>query len=113
MKTIQEREWRDYRGNTQPTSKEGNPNAMVSDVLLSVASFYAPTEGLTLNTDDIRKFNRAKNKLEQPPVDGQLEFEDAHYEVLKRVVVYLIPNHPALFLSAGEVVDLFKQGDDG
>lgn len=122
MKTVREREWRDHKGKTKgakelllrsvPSEATDGPQAMVSDVLLAIANFYAPTDGLTLNTPDVRKFNKAVDKLEQVPVTGKFELEDDHFEVLKRTITYLAPKHPVFALDAGEVEDLFNQDED-
>jgi len=115
MKTIEEKEWRDYKGESKGKEEADGPRAMVSDVLLVVANAYVPTEGLILNTAEMRKFNKAVDVLEQPPFtdDDKFWFEDDHFEVLKKVVVYMAPRLLTLARSSGEVEDLFKQEDDG
>ncbi len=113
MKTIEEREWLDYKGKTQFKDAEGQVNAQVSDVLLTVANAYQPSDKLLLNTAEMRKFNKAVDVLEQPPFvdDNKFWFEDDHFAVLKKVVMELVTRH-FMARSAGEVEDLFKENEE-
>ena len=113
MKTIEEKEWLDYKGNTQFKDAEGKVNAQVSDVLLAVANAYQPSDKLILNTAEMRKFNKAVDVLEQPPFadDNKFYFEDDHFAVLKKVVLELITRH-FMARSAGEVEDLFNESGE-
>ena len=111
MKTIDEREWLDYRGKTQFKDAEGSVNAKVSDVLLVVANAYIPTSELTLIPAEMRKFNKAVEVLEAPPFedDNKFWFEDDHFTILKKVVVTLASKLPSFARSSGEIEDLFTE----
>lgn len=111
MRTIEEREWSNYKGAVMFTDEAGEVPAKVSDVLLTVANGYQPSADLLLNIADIRKLNKAVEVLEQPPFaeDNKFWFEDSHFEVLQRVVLSLAPRLPALARSAGEIEDLFTE----
>lgn len=113
MKTIEEREWSNYKGELMFLDEVKQEVAKVSNVLLTIANAYQPSQEFTLNIAEIRKLNKAVEVLEAAPFedDNKFWFEDDHFAVLQKVVLSLVPRIPNLARSAGEVEDLFTDNN--
>ena len=78
--------------------------ASMGEVLHWLAASYNPQLGVQLNLPDLRKLNKAIDVLEAAPENGLYAFEDADFNVLKKVApqiaVYLSPRNAPLVEDA-------------
>lgn len=118
MKFIKQELFLDYKGNTRLAGDldKANPDrpAWNGEVIAFIADQYVPREGLTLNSGEIRKLNKAVEVLysgitvlQNESEDGYYTLEDEHYETLKEVVLQFVIILPIWSRSTPQVEDIF------
>ena len=82
-----------YGTNNDPMFSDNGTGMTTCEVLLGVLRAYEPAPQLNqmLNIQQLRIFNQALDTLEGPLDDGWCLIEDAHAEVITRVLEWTIP----------------------
>ena len=72
---------------------DGNETeASTKDVLRLLIEVYQPSQELTLQMTDLRKYNKILDVLETgPQEEGHLRFEDNDFELLKKLALHYAP----------------------
>ncbi len=115
MKFIKQEPFLDYEGNPI-TIGDDSHNATNGEMLALVAGRYTPitatqtSPGLLLeNEGDIAKLRKARVILEGKAEDGYYTLEDADFDMLKRVVNFMVLRMPLLLWSAPEISVMFQE----
>ena len=93
--------------------KDGEKHdASVAETLLQLTRAYVPTQGQMLSLDEIDHLQRAKRILAKPPQEnGYHRFETEHWNVLTKVVRWVLPQ-VNLYFVAPEVVQILNGAKD-
>ena len=106
---------------TDSDNKNIEPHAAtVGEMLKMVLNAYVPRPGQMLNTPaEIRKFNKVMDVLEAGPKEGVYAFQDEHFDLMKRVVYWTLPqafipgNPPQpLWRSAPAIEDILEKAPE-
>jgi len=106
MKYIKQDYFVNFKGEPQYINDE---KASVGRVLQVAADSYVPRDDLVLKTaGEMRSRNKAVAVLEElPKHQGHFGFEDADFEILKKVVVGMAPYMKGLWFSLEEIEAVF------
>lgn len=109
MKFIKQEVFLDHKGNSQAVDDETGRKIWNGEMLALIANKYTPQNGLLIETvGEIRKLKRGIGILEAGAVDGFYSLEDKEYNLVKKVVIFMVLRMPALVMSADTIEDIFE-----
>ena len=115
MKYLKEGPFLDRKGEQVVVPTTDPIDCTTGWMLTFVAATYRPTQAYAMQQADVRRYNRVLDVLEAGPADGCcFAFEDADFDVLKRVVNAMAPLNllPQVFRNSPELEDLLAGAVD-
>lgn len=109
MKFIKQEVFLNHKGQSQAVDDETGRKVWNGEILARIADKYVPQDGLLLQTvGDIRKLHRGIGVLDTEAVDGFYSLDDEDYDLVKRVVIFMVLRMPLLVMCAPMIEDIFE-----